>query len=836
MKRRELLLLCTGACALAAVVPSCGKESPASTGAGPATLVQLADALDRAIVPETASERSTATERVWSFDEPRPEWKAFPEAGSGGADVSLEQLADGLRVALAAGDTPFGPPVGGIMVDLEDGPLDDWSGVVVRARSRDRLAGMGAIYNPDEEDAVPGGFFFFTAEEGSAPVFSDGSVQSYSLPLIARESHATLESLGIFFASLVGGTQTGALEILSVTLVPRGAGFDEERGVRAVTRDSVTRRTLYAHTPATLTWKLAVPAAGRLDLGLAVLPGDEITYVTRARAGSAEPLVLLDEEVDDAETWKQHSLDLSALAGQEIELTLEATSERPGATALWGAPILSGGGKAERPNVIFYVIDGGGADLMSLYGYERPTTPFLQELAQEGVVFEHAYSNSTWTQSSTASFMTGLQHSVLGGLRRGVHSTPVPVAAVTMAERMRAGGYQTASFTTNPNAARVIGLERGVDYMRDAEAENDSTSSRELHEIYWRFRETYPGSPTWVHFQTTDVHQPNEPVAPFAGRFVPDAERELAHEWEEKLFQTAGNLFGTTSIAIFYDQALERAGIDRHAFYDARRGLYDETMAFQDAELRNLVERLKAEGEWENTLLVIGADHGHPAGTFARFGRGLFEPRPPDWEGALFDSYSTRVPLMFVWPAKIEGGRRIAQPVSMIDVLPTIVELAGLPAPEITQGRSLAPLLLSRGTELEPKPVIFDEFRVEEPSGEMVGNLEIMDGRWGASLEIGPDGDDPARGRHPVPAGGRWGAVHPFFAGEPRLLLYDLEKDPFTLHAVNAEHPELVERYRKILLEHWAAHRALAQRFQEAEGEPLTTEQLQQLRALGYIR
>jgi hypothetical protein len=119
----------------------------------------------------------------------------------------------------------------------------------------------------------------------------------------------------------------------------------------------------------------------------------------------------------------------------------------------------------------------------------------------------------------------------------------------------------------------------------------------------------------------------------------------------------------------------------------------------------------------------------------------------------------------------------------------------------------------------------------------MVGNLEIVDGRFGASLEIGPHAsDDPARGRHSVPAGGRWGAVHPWFAEPPRLLLYDLEQDPFATRAVNDEHPELVERYRKLLLEHWNAHRALAQRFHEAEEEPLTSEQLEQLRALGYVR
>jgi hypothetical protein len=107
------------------------------------------------------------------------------------------------------------------------------------------------------------------------------------------------------------------------------------------------------------------------------------------------------------------------------------------------------------------------------------------------------------------------------------------------------------------------------------------------------------------------------------------------------------------------------------------------------------------------------------------------------------------------------------------------------------QGQSLAPLL--RGEPEKLRPVVLDEFRVDEKSGQLVGNIEIVDGRWGASLEIGPlpPGADASRGRHAIPAGGRWGAVHPFFPEAPRLLLYDLWNDPFTRSGQRLT-PELV--------------------------------------------
>lgn len=812
---------------------SCREETVPPTSAGTltalrGTLLHLDAELDGARV--TSAPAPVRAARSWSFPAEAEDWRLAPASG-----VALERREDALRLVFTS--TGGMPPFACLRTELEGAEGAEWSGIEVRARTHDRLGGLAAVANPDAHPRL-NPFFFFGGEADSAPLFSDGSLQTYRLPLPGNEA---LDELGV----LAGSTGPGALDVLSIALVPRGADFALAHGVRAVTREALTRTTLYAHAPAALAWRVVPPPVGaRLDLALAALPGETLEYAVRVRADGSEQ-ELARVTVEDGAAWHPLDVDLSAFAGREVELELAATSAQAGAVALWGAPILSGTEPApaadaatapRRPNVLFYVIDGGGADLMSVHGYARETTPFLSQLAAQGVVFERAHSNSTWTQPSTASFMTGLQHSVLGGLRRGLHSTPVPRAATTMAEHFRRGGWQTASFSTNPNAGRVIGLERGLDAMRDTESGHHSTSSLELHERFWRFREEYPGGPTWVHFQTTDVHEPNEPVAPFAGRFVSPEERAELERWDMRLFQEAGDLFGTTSIAAFYDAALARTGIDRKRYFEARRGLYDETMAHQDHALERLVDELKARGEWENTLLVIGADHGHPAGTFARFGRGLIEPQPEEWQGALFDAYATRVPLIFVWPGRIEGGRRSREPVSMLDVLPTLLELCGLPPAADAQGRSLAPYLL-RGESVTHE-VVLDEFRVDEATGELVGNLELVDGRWGASLEIGPvpAGGDPARGRRSVPAGGRWGVLHPFFPEVPRLLLYDLEQDPFATRAVNEAQPELVARYEARLRELWQAHRALAQRFVEAEEPALDTEQLEQLQALGYVR
>src|SRR4029453_14159149 len=111
-------------------------------------------------------------------------------------------------------------------------------------------------------------------------------------------------------------------------------------------------------------------------------------------------------------------------------------------------------------------------------------------------------------------------------------------------------------------------------------------------------------------------------------------------------------------------------------------------------------------------------------------------------------------------------------------------------------------------------------------------------GGWGPRSRAGPapSGADRTRGRHDVPAGGRWGSVHPFTPELPRLLLYDLDKDRFATKAVNDQHPELVAKYQALLEEHWKANQALGQRYLAASDAPVTPAQLEQLKSLGYVQ
>jgi len=333
----------------------------------------------------------------WRFDEEQPEWKALPPR-----DLPFEpsRTDDALRVTLGKSteeDNEYA--AGALYVDVPDWTRDDWAHVQVRARTSDKVSMLGLAFNlreeseTDDEDAPP-----FLYRGDAAPVIKDGTVQTYSLR--ADWSGGKWEGKWQQLILYSFAEEPGSIDILSVMVIPKEAGYaGEPTGVRAEIRNRVYRRALYIHAPGRLKYQVRVPESGRLDLGLGVLRDDyPVMFRVTASTEGGEPEALLEESYTDKENWGQRSVDLLHLAGQTVTLALESECEREGTVALWGAPTLTGDQRGERPNVIFYVIDGAAADYMSVYGYNRRTTPNLERLAAEGAVFEWAYSNSTWTK------------------------------------------------------------------------------------------------------------------------------------------------------------------------------------------------------------------------------------------------------------------------------------------------------------------------------------------------------------------------------------------------------------------------------------------------------
>lgn len=766
--------------------------------------LHLEEHLAAARVQGSAVPRDLPDSVEWRFDAAQPAWKPVLPLVPGLAPAALSQGKGALRVELGEPTRGRRGLRGGVFVDLPGWNRQDWAWLVVRARATGPARNLTAWFNLRPEHGERSDEYEpFLSRGESVPLVADGSVQSYLLRADWTswwEGPPAWRQLGL----LVDAGGPAAVEILSVSLIPKEASYAKAPvGTITEPRDRLYRRALFTHAPGTLSWRVRVPPGGRLDVGFGVLRDD--APVTFRVTADASPL--LEATWSDRERWGQRSVDLSRFAGRTVTLALEtrpAPGGRSGTVALWAAPTLTGdggrreGGEGGPPNVILYVIDAGGAEYMSAYGYNRRTTPNLERLAAAGALFENAYSNSTWSKPSTMSFMTGLQHTALGGYR--TPSDPLPDGAPTLAELLHRGGWQTAVLTSNSWCGTMSGLERGVDLLRESIEGPNSASSAELLTDFWRWREAYPGRPYQVHFQNTDVHWPWEPVPPIAGTYLSQERRAALSEMERKIGAASGSA-GRSWALRAPPEVFRRAGVDRAAYFDAVRDAYDEAMAYADLQLGRLVAQLQARGEWENTLLLVTADHGDWPGL------GWFDSEPAA-RVPFLNPYLTRVPLVVTWPAKIAPGQRFGGAVSLIDLLPTILDLTEQPHPDHLQGQSLAPLLLGR-PGWEPRPVILDETNVDAKTGAVTGAVEIVDGRWGASLAIEKT--------------------------EPRLLLYDLWSDPYCLRSLHRERPDLVEKYRGLLERKFREHRALAKKLKPRPAGALDPRQLETLKSLGYL-
>jgi hypothetical protein len=156
------------------------------------------------------------------------------------------------------------------------------------------------------------------------------------------------------------------------------------------------------------------------------------------------------------------------------------------------------------------------------------------------------------------------------------------------------------------------------------------------------------------------------------------------------------------------------------------------------------------------------------------------------------------------------------------------------------QGQSLVPLLLGE-KGWKQRPIILDEFYVDLKTDQLYGNIEVVDGRWGASLEIDsrPEEDRSPykRRRTPVLIYNLWNDPRSPYKRRPTpVLIYDLWNDPYCLHSLHEERADLVKKYNEFLQVQLQEHRELAKHFIRSGQTNLTAEQLRTLRSLGYIR
>ncbi len=316
------------------------------------------------------------------------------------------------------------------------------------------------------------------------------------------------------------------------------------------------------------------------------------------------------------------------------------------------------------PNVVIFLVDTLRADRLEPYGYSKPTSPNLRELARESTLFEQAYSPAPWTLPSVVSLMLSqliCEHRVV------YDGQVIDPAAVPLAERLRERGYRTGSFFVNPYAGALSGLDRGFDTSELVKKQNTGRTVADWLDQPSTDRST----PFFLYLHNTEphgAHRAKDDRLSELGSSVSKREKKTLEELAQgfrrltRVDFVRGQPLGTTDNTTEQEAAIEALNERRETFSD----LYDARVLEADHRIGSVTRELKARGLWDDTLFILLADHGEE---FGEHGSWLHDQ-------SVYQELVS-VPLIVKWPGGENGGRRVAEPVTLLDVVPTILEFAG---------------------------------------------------------------------------------------------------------------------------------------------------------------
>ena len=279
------------------------------------------------------------------------------------------------------------------------------------------------------------------------------------------------------------------------------------------------------------------------------------------------------------------------------------------------------------PNVILIVIDALRPDHMGCYGYDRDTCLFMTGVANRGLVFENVTSPSTWTKTVMASVLTS-RYPEFHGVR-GIKDVLSP-SLVLLPETLKSNGYETCCIHGNPWMAEKFGFNQGYDRFVYGDFAQENMNAVHANEYALEWLEARGDAPYFLYLHYMDVHAP--------------------YDWPSDC-----RVFGT-------------GFVDR----------YDGGILWMDQQIRALLCSLEEQGLLDNTCVVITADHGEE-----------FKEHGGYTHGSSLYGEVLRVPLIFYYPGFIRKGARIERHVSLMDLAPTIIDLAGIKIPGGMDGVSL---------------------------------------------------------------------------------------------------------------------------------------------------
>lgn len=774
--------------------------------------------------------------------------RAPAAARASGAVLELDFTRERDRAAVRAGDgaglLEAGDAGARVRVDARENritiDLPEWSG-----GGRDASAATLLLLEIGVSEAHDVTRLYWTApgaapdESRSLPIAFPYDGRLHTVPVPLEDSAAWTGPVasfhvrqGIEESDLAGERPVvtlGGIRLLKTTLAERfaiesgGAPAPERPALRSIRIGAETRPAALAPAPSRFESDVVVPKGGpRLDAAIALHPAAFGRHAERVEfVATADGEVLFSRSVDPANPadggWIDVRADLSRFAGRRVRLALETRgSGGAAAYALLARPAIRSAappGTGVR-GAILVSLDTLRADRLGCYGRrgEPETTPRLDALAAESVLFARAISSAPETIASHASLFTACTPPVHGLFDPGI---ALADDVVTLADRFSEAGFATAAFVEGGNVSAAFGFSQGFDTF--VETERGARGEKRIEETIAAAEKWLAANadrPFFLFVHTYEAHTPYDPPEPLRKLFDPDYEGPYA---------TA------VSWGVVQEMLLGKLPAGERD-YDHVRRLYDAGVRHVDASIGGFVDRLRADGTLDRSLLAITSDHGEDF--FDHFGFATHGH-------TLYDEL-LHVPLLVRLPGN--APRVVEEPVELLSLGPTILDVAGLePLPSSrasrVQGTSFAGALRGERQAFPEFVLAADRSFFERQALRYAETKFILN----PTIERAPaEGEDPSGGANlardirAILSEPRfaWTGVSGKLAGWLREVeIYDLRSDPREQRNLAPERTADADRYRRLLggylksLPPVLPHRT----------STLGAADLQRLQALGYI-
>jgi len=592
--------------------------------------------------------------------------------------------------------------------------------------------------------------------------------------------------------------------IQSVPIADAGSGENPLGLKRKHSIGAAESNILFSPPRSEFAFDVVIPEDGVLDFGVGIVRdqnSDSLGAFKAEEAKGVEFIIVLEmkgkrktifqKNMTVPARQKSRTLNFSMNKADMPYKTEQArllfrTTGAAGAFAYWYNPVLYSRA-VKKPNIILISIDTLRADHLGSYGYMRETSPGLGVLAQDSAVFLNAFATSAWTLPSHASLLTslfGFNHQIYYNDER------IGPSFVTLADVLRQNGFFCAAFTGGVYVGSRYGFSKGFDSFNEREGDfSVSDSAERAFQAVSEWIGQNRDKNFFLFLHTYQPHSPYDCPAPFNSIF-------LGHDSKLQKINILDYLGG-------------REGTFKPLSDQERQdliGLYDGEIRYTDDRLiKPLLSRLKQLGLFNRTMVIVTSDHGEEF-----FDHGGWE------HGHTLYNELLKVPLIMKFPNSLFRGKRIESTVSLVDVMPTILEELGIDVTDLRlDGVSLHPLLKGKSRE---DRIFFADRKSHVTDSNTSQRATLNEGRMKLILNKVFSPQALTFYHYPPPP-------------TPPVELYDLREDPAEKKNIAETQPE---RARRLTAQ-------LDVLFKNARPRPpaktkITRELEDQLRALGYLR